>query len=286
MYVSSSQLNCFFAAAKFLNFTKAAQYLSLTQPILSRQIAMLEQEMGLQLFYRDRNSILLTEAGKVFEEGMCTLYQEHQELLERAAQEHQKEQNILKIGMIEGQLHGRLYTKSFANLWLSASDIESQIVYYPIAAMEDALLEGKIDVAIVFSEQLEVFSNNIDSKTLQCSENCLVVPNNHKLAGIEDPQLIDFKDETFVLLKNTGSVDACCRRNGFEPKIRVVPDLGTLSLWIESGLGITVLNPWHSFSYSPKMHCIPFKELGTVCEFAAWLRDIQNPLIKVFLEAI
>lgn len=56
----------FVTLARHLNFSKAAQELNLTQPTLSRHIVQLEEEVDVQLFRRDRQSVSLTEAGALF----------------------------------------------------------------------------------------------------------------------------------------------------------------------------------------------------------------------------
>ena len=56
----------FVLLARHLNFSRAAQELNLTQPTLSRHIVQLEEELGVQLFRRDRQSVALTEAGRLF----------------------------------------------------------------------------------------------------------------------------------------------------------------------------------------------------------------------------
>ena len=58
-------LNYFLAVAREENFTKAGQQLHLTQPTLSRQIADLEQELGVKLFVRSNHNIILTEDGMI-----------------------------------------------------------------------------------------------------------------------------------------------------------------------------------------------------------------------------
>lgn len=58
-------LNYFLAVAREENFTKAAGQLHLTQPTLSRQIADLEQELGVKLFVRRNHNIILTEDGMI-----------------------------------------------------------------------------------------------------------------------------------------------------------------------------------------------------------------------------
>jgi len=56
-------LRYFLAVAREENITKAAEYLNITQPTLSRQLAMLEEETGTVLFQRGSRRIKLTEEG-------------------------------------------------------------------------------------------------------------------------------------------------------------------------------------------------------------------------------
>ena len=58
-------LHYFLAIAREENFTRAAEQLHVTQPTLSRQIADLEQELGVKLFTRSNHHIVLTEDGMI-----------------------------------------------------------------------------------------------------------------------------------------------------------------------------------------------------------------------------
>ncbi len=56
-------LNYFLMAAREENITRAAELLHVTQPTLSRQIAQLEEELGVKLFQRSNHHIILTDDG-------------------------------------------------------------------------------------------------------------------------------------------------------------------------------------------------------------------------------
>ncbi|MGL4445008.1 MAG: LysR family transcriptional regulator, partial [Alsobacter sp.] len=60
---SLSALQAFEAAARHGSFTRAAEELDLTQGAVSRQVAMLEQSLGVRLFERVRQRVNLTPAG-------------------------------------------------------------------------------------------------------------------------------------------------------------------------------------------------------------------------------
>ena len=57
-------LNYFLTVAEELNITHAARKLHMSQPPLSRQLAQLEEELGVTLFIRGKRKIELTEEGK------------------------------------------------------------------------------------------------------------------------------------------------------------------------------------------------------------------------------
>lgn len=89
-------LRYFIAVAKHGSFNRAAQSLYLTQPALSRQVKDLEEELGVQLLVRGKNTVTLTEAGKGF-------YEEAREVIARAELAVQRVRNeprteVLRVG--------------------------------------------------------------------------------------------------------------------------------------------------------------------------------------------
>lgn len=61
-----TQLKYFQVVARHEHMTRAAEELFITQPTLSKTIALLEKDIGFQLFDRNKNRILLNDAGKIF----------------------------------------------------------------------------------------------------------------------------------------------------------------------------------------------------------------------------
>ena len=67
------QINYFLAIAETGQITAAARRLNISQPPLSYQLKMLEEELGVQLFIRDGRSMVITKAGQLFLERASQL---------------------------------------------------------------------------------------------------------------------------------------------------------------------------------------------------------------------
>lgn len=72
-----TQLEYFCVAARYHNITRASKELFVTQPSVSNAIKALEEEFGVNLFYRNNNKLTLTPEGEKF-------YQNAEELLAHA----------------------------------------------------------------------------------------------------------------------------------------------------------------------------------------------------------
>ena len=78
-------LRYFVAVAAALNFTRAAARLHLAQPALSRQVADLEEELGVDLLKRTSHGVRLTEEGKLFLEEARGLLKGAEESIRNAS---------------------------------------------------------------------------------------------------------------------------------------------------------------------------------------------------------
>ena len=68
--MTDTQKKCFFALAEYLNYTRAAQSLNISQSTLSTNIAALEKSLGLCLFIRNRRMVNLSPEGEIMLEAM------------------------------------------------------------------------------------------------------------------------------------------------------------------------------------------------------------------------
>lgn len=289
--MNTSQINCFLAAAEYLNFTRAAERLYLSQTGLSRQMATLERELGVDLFERIRNSIRLTEAGTICVAYLTKVKNDLLKMSEEASRAQGNKQDSIIIGGLEGQLVGKCYENALTYFWTNHPDIKIKMCYYNVSELCQALVDGNVDIGIMPEADAKQIPG-ILFKRSRMERSCLVVPGNHPKANKENPTLHDFQDETFLVLAESDSDQIAgqhrriCQAAGFTPKQHIVPNFSTLVMFLEMGFGISVLNVWHSLRNAPHLKFLELPDVGYATEAVAWLKDNKNPNISIFLERV
>lgn len=284
-----SQIKCFLAAADCLSFTRAADRLYLSQPVLSRQIAAMEDELGIELFTREKKSIRLTPAGEILAQGLGRLAREYQALVEKAGAVHQGFAGSLNIGMVEGQLICPPYSIALNRFRDKYPDVRVNLSRHTLAGMHNAIQSGEIDVAFAAQFNLND-SEDLSYIPVGMAATKLVIPKSHPLADKEAVSLSDFKDDTFLTLPETESPyiarlsERIAKHDFFRPRTLVAPNIGALALWLEAGYGIFPLNANHQLRNNPNLVFKDIPELELLVEIVMWKKDNANPLIPLFVE--
>jgi len=92
------QIASFLEVAKLQSFSRAAEKLFRTQPAISAQIRLIEQECGEKLFDRSGKKVLLTPAGEILSRYAQKLVDLHKEALQAVAELNQTPRGKLYIG--------------------------------------------------------------------------------------------------------------------------------------------------------------------------------------------
>ena len=148
------QIRYFLKAGETLNFTRAAEQCGVSVPSLSRAIRQLEDELGGQLFRRERHLTHLTYLGR--------LMLAHFSVMSGAAEAAKREArdyarlagSQLKFGMF-ASIGADVLTGYLATLRESAPDLELHIWEANCEELEGALLGGEIDIAVTSSPELD-----------------------------------------------------------------------------------------------------------------------------------
>lgn len=139
------QLKYFVAVADTRNFTRASEQLHIAQPPLSRQIQLLEEELGVQLLMRNSRPLRLTEAGRVFYEQALQIINRLEQLKSATQQIGLNQRQTLSIGFVASTLYGGL-PMLVRKLRQHYPEVDIQLVELTSMQQIAALTSGRIDV--------------------------------------------------------------------------------------------------------------------------------------------
>ena len=90
-------LRVFRSVVEAKSFTRAADMLGVTAPVVSRAIAGLEQRLGSRLFHRTTRQVSLTEAGEHFYEGCSRILDDLEALEAEASKQTREASGVLRL---------------------------------------------------------------------------------------------------------------------------------------------------------------------------------------------
>ena len=139
------QLRYFVAVARERNFTRAAEILHIAQPPLSRQIQLLEEELGVPLIIRTSRPVRLTEAGRLFYEQSLQVLGRVDQMRTATRRVGLNQNSVFSIGFVASTLYGGL-PSLVRKLRQHAPELDIQLLEMVSVQQVPALKEGRIDI--------------------------------------------------------------------------------------------------------------------------------------------
>ena len=142
-----SKMNTFLMVSEYLNFTKAAENLNMTQPAVSQQIKLLEEEVGVKLFIRNKNGLILTQQGEIvlkYARRQKALY----EKMLMSLQNLEKSIGVLRIGITHTS-ESNITASALAKFSIENNGSRIILTTDTIKNLYDKLENYELDLAIV-----------------------------------------------------------------------------------------------------------------------------------------
>ena len=189
-----NRLRCFVILAEEMHFRRAADKLNMTQPPLTRQIQMLEYELGVSLLKRSNRVVQLTAAGK-------TLYNEAKRLLHLAENAELLTRRVSR-GETGAVTLGFTAASSYTILPRLVSLVKSNLPGIDLVLREmitldqtEALRSERLDLGLL---RPPVSCYGIASTRIVREPLFLAVPSAHPLARKEEVDFFDLDKQPFI----------------------------------------------------------------------------------------
>ncbi|MQY36786.1 Hca operon transcriptional activator HcaR [Streptomyces sp. RB17] len=275
------KLRYFVAVAEELHFGRAAERLHIAQPVLSRQIRSLEDDLGAEVFDRDRRGTLLTPAGEQLLEDAVPLLASAQALVRRVKEATQSTPT-LTIGFMPGIT----VTPAMAVFTTRQPGVNVRLLRTTWDDQVEVLLDGRADVGVV---RLPIDQHGLQVRPLFREPRVVVVPVGHRLADRASVTVSDLASEH--LLQDPDAVPewrdvALELRGRRRPEVPAIHQVEEKLELVASGAGICVLPlSTANFYTRPDVVPLPVEDIGPNEVALAWVASRRSPLIHDFAEA-
>jgi len=238
------QIRYFQRVAAELSFTRAAEALHMAQPPLSRQIKMLEEEIGVELFERVGRGIRLTEAGRYFLDQTDLMLQKLSETVQATQRIGRGEKRRVGLGFVPSVLYG--YMPGFIRqLRELDQNIEISLVEMITLQQFEALKTGRIDIGI---GRILLSDPEIERLVLWEERLIVAMPKEHHLAKCASLSVEQIIAESLILYparprpSYADHVLDIFRRQGAVPEhIQEVNELQTALGLVAAGIGLAIV---------------------------------------------
>lgn len=237
-----SQLRTIIHVSELGSLSKAADRLNIAQPALSRQVRMLEEELGVPLFYRHGRGMVITDAGQEVLRHAQRVLGELEEIRACVSGEDASLRGHVSIGM--PPTVADILTESLVSVFQERHpEATLRIVSAYSVYLLDWLQRGDVDVAILFETRS---SRTLRSTHLLQEELHLIGSNKTQLDPSVTTKFSDLGNRKLLLpsrghgLRNI--LEDCARDADITLNVAVEADsYSTLKNLVKTGHGMTIL---------------------------------------------
>ena len=294
--ITFQQIEAFLTIAKYQNLSKAANIMYISQPALSKTLQRFEDGVGIRMFSRGNQGVVLTPEGSYLYSVLQPLYGS----LVRAIETAQTISTVSSksIRLILPQVF------DFSEIFKEAKSLikEFEKEHPQIVMMEslrefreirDALEFGEADVAIVQDFVLEGLTD-VSYKRISDFPMYIAMSAGHPLASCESLDPKDLENEVFFRVAYASEEEGKaiyineCRLAGFIPqKFSFLPNVQTLIHKIRENKGLAICGKFAQFDEENLIKYYPI-DFGDYKKYvvAAWRSGDPSAETKQFISAL
>lgn len=288
--ITLMQIEIFLQCARHNNFTKAADALHITPSMVSKRISSLENTIGITLFAREKNHVVLTPSGHELYKDLQRFMTSFTEAVAHAKRVQNKDNTPIVFDIFNATNTDRYFIPLLSAFESTKSHVSFQINMRNAKEIISDLEAGSSDIAFApkFMEETIRKHDNFDFFLAVSSPLYAGVSEANPLAQKEVLTMEDLKDISFILPNPFTEkcynewILSLCAEHGFSPRIDLYMDTG-----IGAHLNISDNNLLITDKYYRDFHTnfVVFKEIkNTESGLLMFWNKSLRPITARFIE--
>ena len=286
--IKLSQIRIFLSVVEFGGFTAAAEKLYMTQPMISKTIAHLEEELGLRLILRGSRTFQVTPAGMKLFETWRDIMQNFEDSVISAHAIEEGKAIQLRVGT------GALDPKDnpiVSNLRKMRTIMPGIAIYgesKEMSALVADLARDNLDLIIISKHMLPMLEGlDVEWSVLLPSRLCVYVHQSNPLFDREYIEFSDLRNERFIVFSPEkddsyiGLLKELAEKAGFVPQISCyIQNETSFALNLELENGVALVDSYTDLQ-SASIKKYPLDVRNDI--IAVWKKDRDQEAIRVFV---
>jgi DNA-binding transcriptional LysR family regulator len=285
--VELHQLRCFVVVAEELHFGRAARKLAMLPSALSRQVRLLEEDLGTRLLERTTRHVGLTERGAEFLGDARALLAQADRLALRARAQGRPEASSIRIGAIDSASAG-LVPLLLHDFRARRPDVVVHLLEEKTIRLLPRLASGHLDLAFVRPPERR--DPRFEFLFLFNETAVVAVSSRHRLARRSHVTIQDLGDESLIVPERRSRPHSHDLTMKLFADARLTARIGqiaeekhTIVNLVAAGIGAAIVPRWTSRMTAKGVRFVPLEVttpggLNRLPLAAAWLRDVRDPI--------
>lgn len=271
---------------------RAAVRLRITQPALSRQMKLLESEIGGRLLERETSGVKPTGLGHVLVKSLRPIIQSYDAALLEVKRQVHGSGVELRVGFIMSAAQSIL-SPAMERLRQMHPELRFKLNDLSPKEQIDALKTGEIDVALIGQEGA-VASRDFHSLKLSTLGVCAALSSGDPLASRRSISIMDLMERDFIGIDEEQMpgrnrwITGLCRTAGFEPRFLAVQDgISQVLSLVSSESAVTLLPDYFMEHSHPGVRFVPVSDPKARWDFfVLWQRGKTSDATRALVEAL
>ncbi len=247
----------FLKAAEEGSFSKAAKQMYISSQALTKQIHLLEEELGGALFDRTPKGVVLTPLGQSAYQSFCKINQDLNVTVDTLKQQANQTKPQLNIGIFSSLPNEELVTPVVSFLFSRFKDYQVQINLVELNEGKRMIINRELDLLLTNYHE-EDFFPDCKCYCIEKHKNKVVVSLYHPWAVKNSITIEDMKQETFLKMQMDSDHYRVPTENGFYnnipcKKIEPISNFGTLFALLQQGNAFAVFPKAYAYMERAKM---------------------------------